>query len=168
MSDIKNTYIKLREHLNTIDLQKEIVKERMDSLREKIANVYDLRDKKEKIDLKKVKAGLLKKSIEFSRVGKNNLENDLDTMLKYAQTIKEKKLPSSDIDLFLIAEEELKNFKKDFNLYKKEALGDMDVIDYQALIMIITEELSRKGDSAYKNNEELLEKIKEIKKIIKF
>jgi len=167
MSDIKKVYNAIKGHLQGIEIQKESVKKKKDFLREKLAEIYDLRDKEDKPDLKKVKSNLLKKAIEFTRVGKNTLENDLDTMLIYAKSIKEKKVSEADINLLLILEEELKESKKEFNSYKKEILNEIDIIDFQALNMIITEELSKKGNSEYKNNEELLEKMKQIKEIIR-
>jgi len=169
MSDYKKIYKELKDLLSGIELHKNSLKEQENSLRESFAELYGyVNQKTGEVNASKIKAGLMNKAIEYVKSGKNKLEEDLDEMLKYASSIKNKEISEQEINLFLVLNEELKMSKNEFNEAKKRAESDIDIIDLQAILMVIIEELNDyKSSTDKKSNEELLNRVREIKVALK-
>jgi len=172
--DIKQIYNNLKSQLESISFKTESVKDQENKIRESFTDIYGyVKPKTGEPDISKIKSGIMKKAIEFVKTGKNKLEEDLDLMLDYASKIKNGDISKQDIDLLMVLEEELKEDKKDFNEAKKNFSSELDPIEFQALLLVIQEDIQSQKESSgdkpikMKSNEELLEKVKQIKQIVK-
>ena len=170
MADLKHIYKELKGSAQGIKMKTESLKSQEEDLRSTVADILGFFDKKKNIpDFKKVKSGLFVKAIEYTDTDKNKLEEDLDIMLSYAKLIKNGEVPSADINLYKVLKEELKTSKSELKELKKKFESDIDTIDLYAIEMIIAEELSDKESSggSKMTQDQLLEKVKEIRKIVK-
>lgn len=156
--DLKTAYNQLKIMINEGSLLKEHMKEVDTGICEKIADKLEIFDKQGKANPKKVKSGLVKKAIDLKLKQENKLEVDLDLMEKYFLLMKNGDVKDGDIKRYSAAEEELKEHGKAFNLKKKEIQQGMEPLDFQALMVVIKDEMSGKSQ-----DRDFFDKIEEIK-----
>lgn len=114
-----------------------------DSIREKIAEKEGLEDKEGKPDVKKIKAGLVKKALETHLTGENKLAKDLETMETYLTYLKNKDVPKSQIDRYTILDTEEKDAKSELSSTMKNIKTTMDEDVLKAILEIVNNEIAK-------------------------
>ena len=167
--DLKTAYKQLSDAAKASKMCKDSLKEHETVIKTKAATELGFADKKNQPDPKKIKGALMKKAIILELEKKNSLEADLDTMETYHKLIKNKDIPSSDINLFGILTEEAKSASKDFNDVKKSLSTEIEEMDMLILLELVKEELRNEESTHLSPEQTELFAVKkaEIKKIIK-
>lgn len=111
------------------------------SMKERLADLEGLVDKEGKPAASKIKAGLLVKAIDTHHTGENKLEADLSTMEGYLARIKNKEVPKSQVDRFIMLTDEGKEAKSSLTNITKSLKDTLDEDIIKAIISVANEEV---------------------------
>lgn len=126
-----NNFVGYEKNILTI---KENQKNIIGSIKRRIADLENLVNKKNEIDPKKVKAGLLKKALSTYLEKINKIEQDLEIMESYLVHFKNKEVPSEQSIKYGETIKNLKEKNSEYKLSKKKALNEVD----ESIVVAIT------------------------------
>ena len=171
--DYKEIFNELFAASMAVNMSKESLKEQDLKIRTVAAGALGYADKEGKNDPKKIKAGLMKKSIELELTNVNKLEEDLTLMETYHKLIKDGEISKQSVNKYGILMDEVKSANKELSEIKKSAANELDSLELLAMQHIIKEKIEEQNsqessDKTYsiKNEKALYEKIEELKNIL--
>lgn len=175
-TELKTLYTKLSTLYKEKAKLEVLKKSREDILKDEIANVCDIRNKKGEIESKQVKMPLVVAILnEVYKDKANKKEEEISIYETYKQAIKNKKISEDCIKSFISSEESIKE-NADFikETCKESTLLSKEVLD--ALLSLLKEEykfhlndeLAKEGYEVKepKDKQELLELMEMIKKLV--